>query len=242
MFASGTNRYYLSAPPSWDGKRPIGILLFFHGYKSSGRETIANTVVREAAHRGGYLLVAADGIEGTWSHTGSPTQLRNEIDYVKGLLEDLTRRLPVDTRNMWVSGFSQGGSMAWEAACYLGKRFKAFVPIAGAFWNPLPATCPGGPVNILHIHGTGDRTVPMMGRPIGPFRQGEVMKSWAVMKASAQCTPAAQSARDIARYRCETWFGCGSGNRLELCLHPAGHEIPKDWADLAYGFLAKIGK
>ena len=34
-----------------------------------------------------------------------------------------------------------------------GQAFAAYAPIAGAFWLPMPANCPGGPVNLSHIHG-----------------------------------------------------------------------------------------
>lgn len=242
ILSAAGGRYYAKPPPDWDGKRPLGALLFFHGYQSSGAAFIENQSVLNAAHRGGYMLVAADGINGSWSHTGAPTQNRNEVTYVRDLLDDLARRFPIRQDELWVSGFSQGGSMVWETACYLGQRFKAFVPIAGAFWQPLPTTCPGGPVNILHIHGTADRTVPMLGRPIGPYRQGEVMKAWAVMKAVDQCSPLPQSTGNSGRYQCETWTDCRSKRLLEICLHDNGHEIPAGWDDLAYAFLAKIKK
>lgn len=235
-------RYYVARPPDWDGKRPLGALLFFHGYRSSGAEFIKNASVLEAARRGGYLLVAADGIRGTWSHTGSPSHNRNEVAYVEGLLADLAHRFPIDQKNLWVAGFSQGGSMVWEVACYLGPRFKAFVAIAGAFWNPLPETCPSGPVNMLHIHGTTDRTVPMLGRPIGPFRQGEVMKAVAVIKTVDRCEALPQSKATTGPFVCETWSTCESGSLVRLCLHGRGHEIPRAWADLAYQFMREAGR
>lgn len=233
-------QYYVSPPPGWDGKRRLGALLIFHGYQSSGLAFIKTAKTREAAHRGGYMLVAADGIGKSWSHTGSPSQYRNEVAYVEGLLADLERRFPIDRDNLWAAGFSQGGSMTWEIACYLGRRFKAFVPIAGAFWNPLPNSCPSGPVNVLHIHGTADRTVPMMGRPIGPYRQGEVMKGWEVMKASNACRAKPDATRSTGIFRCEKWSSCGSAYQLELCLHDKGHIIPDGWADLAYDFLKTL--
>ncbi|MDX2307869.1 MAG: hypothetical protein NW216_06510 [Hyphomicrobium sp.] len=234
------DRYYLSPPPTWDGRRAIGILLFFHGYRSSGRATVENALIREAAHRGGYMLVAADGLHGTWSFRGSPGQFRDEIDYVERLMVDLARRVHLNEDDMWVSGFSQGGSMAWEVTCLIGARFKAYVPISGAFWQPLPDHCPGGAVNLLHIHGTADRTVPMAGRAIGPFHQGDVKRSLEIMRSSARCGSKPASRDTIGNYSCETWRNCNAEAAFSLCLHPRGHEIPTDWADLAYDFLSSI--
>lgn len=235
-------RYYVSAPAGWNGKSQIGALLFFHGYKASGAATIADASLKAAAHAGGYLLVAADGLDGTWSHTGSPAHRRDEMAYVAGLLADLKSRYPIAQDELWVAGFSQGGSMVWEVACYMGGRFKAFVAIAGAFWNPLPKSCPGGPVNLLHIHGTGDRTVPMLGRPIGSYRQGEVMKAWDIMRSSDACTVAPQRTAKIDKTVCEFWTTCRTGRQLELCLHEGGHFIPKNWAELAADFMTRAAR
>ena len=37
-------------------------------------------------------------------------------------------------------------------------------PVAGAYWEPLPETCPSGPMSLRHVHGLADPTVPMKGR------------------------------------------------------------------------------
>lgn len=241
--ASGVGgRYYAYPPNDWDGKRSHGALLFFHGYQSSGAAFINNVELRNAARREDHFLIAADGVNGTWSHTGSPTQKRNELEYVSGLVADLTKRFSILHHDIWLAGFSQGGSMVWEVACHMGGRFKAFVPIAGAFWKPLPPTCAGGPVSILHIHGTDDRTVPMTGRQIGPYRQGDVMKAWDLMKTIDRCSQAPQSISRIGIYNCQAWTDCKSEHRMELCLHEHGHNIPTNWADLAHGFLSKLRK
>lgn len=235
-------RYYARPPAGWDGTKPLGVLLFFHGYQSSGAAFIENVSLQKAAARGRYLLVAADGLQGTWSHTGSPSQRRNEVEYVRNLIDDLTTRFPIDRADMWVAGFSQGGSMTWEVACFLGSTFKAYVPIAGAFWQPLPKSCPGGPVNILHIHGTADSTVPMLGRSIGPYRQGEVMKAWTIAKAMDRCAIDPQVTQTRGPFACEEWTACDTGTRLHMCLHKGGHSMPPGWADLAYDFLGAIQK
>jgi polyhydroxybutyrate depolymerase len=239
MIDGGTGgRYYIVTPSGWDGVRPLGALVFFHGYRSSGAEFTSNPTVVAAAHRGGYALVAADGLDGTWSHSGSPTRRRDETVYVSNLLDDLARRIPLDRKDLWAAGFSQGGSMVWEMACHLGERFKAFVAISGAFWEPLPQTCTTGPVSILHIHGGQDRTVPMLGRRIGSYKQGEVLKSFEIMREVNHCAPQSSVSRVTGAFVCETWSNCQSRHRLQLCMHNGAHQIPAQWDDLAYRFLS----
>ena len=76
---------------------------------------------------------------------------------------DMLQRWPVDTKRLLVSGFSIGGTMAWDLACYRGGDYTAFAPVSGAFWDPLPERCTT-PVNLLHTHGTADDVVPMGGQ------------------------------------------------------------------------------
>jgi len=123
-----------------------------------------------------------------------------------------------------------GGSMAWDVACYQGQDYTGFAPMAGAFWDPLPKTCPAGPVTLRHIHGTGDSVVPMTGRPIGSeWHQGDVIKSFAIWKAVDGCLAEPTAETQEGDLSCQTWNGCDSGRSLELCLHPGGHLGPAEW-------------
>ena len=60
--------------------------------------------------------------------------------------------------------------MVWHLACYRGASFAGFAPMSGTFWEPVPETCPTGPVNLIHYHGTKDPVVPLTGRQIDPGR------------------------------------------------------------------------
>jgi len=232
--ASG--RYYAAAPADWDGEAPLGALLYFHGWASSGKNTLRNKGLRAVAAEHDLLLIAAEGADPpqdekrSWAHVGSPSQLRDEQAYVKAVMADAKARWPLDETRLYVSGFSQGGSMAWDIACYQGQDYTGFAPMAGAFWDPLPETCPAGPVTLRHIHGTGDTVVPMTGRPIGSeWHQSDVMKSFAIWKAVDGCLAEPTAETQEGALSCQTWNGCDSGRSLELCLHPGGHLGPAEW-------------
>ena len=119
--------------------------------------------------------------------------------------------------------------MAWDAACYRGDRFDAIAPIAGAFWEPLPETCPAGPVALRHTHGRADGMVPMEGRPIGNSQQGDVLSGMAVWRAVNGCAETPDRTEDVGVYTCEVWSSCAAQKELVLCLHDGGHEIPAGW-------------
>lgn len=233
---------YVARPPvGWDGRGRLPLLVFFHGYRQQGSTVMTIAELTAAADRHGALLVAPDGLEGSWAHQGSPSTLRDEAAFIDTLLADVGQRWPVDTARRWAGGFSQGGSMAWHAACFRGSSFTAFLPVAGAFWRPHPDACPGGPVNLLHTHGTADTVVPMTGRPIRDrFHQGDVRAGMALWREQNGCAAGPARVAAVGGLNCEIWSGCASGRELRLCLTADGHMIPKGWPEAALSWAESV--
>ena len=234
--ASGSYRIVL--PPQAARERPIGAIMYFHGYQGSAEETIADPGLLAVARRLGVALIAPDGAGHSWSYPGSPARYRDEFAFVGQVLDDVVARFPVDPRRVLASGFSQGGSMVWYLACRMPQRFSAFAPIAGAFWEPLPERCEGPRPPLIHVHGTSDKTVPLAGRVLrSGARQGDVFTSFAIL-APGGCTAAwAETARSASKAEglaCRTATGCTGEARLELCLHAGGHVADAAWVERAW--------
>ena len=231
----GGGSYQVYVPETWDGRSDIPVLMFFHGFGQTGRTVMRNKQLLALADERTILVVAPNGQEKRWAHQGSPSRdrLRDDDAFTAAVLDDVRERWPVDSQRVWASGFSIGGSMTWHLACYSGHLFTAYLPIAGAFWRPHPASCPSGPVNLAHVHGTGDTVVPMTGRPIREiYHQGDVLRGIAFWRGKNACPDRPADVQSVADLRCEIWRGCGSGREIQLCLHPGGHKIPS-------GYLAR---
>ncbi len=235
-----TGEYRVSLPSGWDGASPLPAAIYFHGWQSTADATMANEKLREAFDDIGVMLIVPQGEEKSWSHVGSPTQARDEIAFVDQLLADVRSRWPIDESRFWVTGFSQGGSMAWDVACYRGDEFAAFAPVSGAFWEELPETCPAGPVNLRHIHGFVDNVVPLEGRAIRTWQQGDVFESFQIMREVNGCrtNPAEFDLSD--QRRCRIWNGCQSDRVLELCLHDRGHMAPEGWVADSWNWVQSL--
>lgn len=234
--ASGSYRIVLPAQAA--AANPVGAILYFHGYQGSAEEVVADPSLVAVARRLGVALIAPDGVARSWSFPGSPSGHRDEFAFVGQVLDDVVARFPVDPSRILASGFSQGGSMVWYLACRMPRRFAAFAPIAGAFWEPLPESCEGPRPPLIHVHGTGDTTVPLAGRTLRQgSKQGDVFKSLAIF-APVGCTAGwAEAARNEpapTRLTCRVAAGCGGRARLELCLHAGGHEADAAWIERAW--------
>jgi polyhydroxybutyrate depolymerase len=234
----GDRTYRLYVP---EGKRPMGVFLFAHGYGGSGEGTMKNPALRELADEIGMALVALDSAGPEWNvpHTPDhPDQSENlELDYVKAVLEDLPLQFDLDPARIVATGFSSGGMFTWTIACELSERFAGFVPMSGTFWTPVPTTCPAPPRSLVHIHGSEDRVVPFEGSVIGEARQGNLAEALATYRVHGNFEPTGTTtpAGDMV---CET-AASPEGLVLDFCTFKGGHSFSVE--RLRYGIERVLG-
>ena len=237
-------RYFVRTPEGWDGKSQLPVAVFFHGYRGSATETMGNENLGKALSKAGVLLVAADGVEGSWSAAPAMSRGRDDVAYTREIVADVEKRFPVDRSLLIATGFSAGGFMVWRLACEAGDLFVAYAPVSGAFLDPIPEKCPGGPVSLRHIHGTSDATVPMAGRWIagGRIKQSDVRQSIARMRDVDSCPAKPSRITRENNLECEIWSArdCGGGREIELCLHPDAHTFEGRWIAEAFDWARKL--
>lgn len=250
--------YHFSAPAQSD--KALRPFVFFHGHNGSAKGVMRNKGLARALHAKGYVLVAPDGPEFTfrgrttqgWAarkEGGAPRGGRDDIRFVERVLEDLATRLKLQPGSTMLSGFSSGGSMAWYMGCYSQIPVAGVIAVAGGLRRPLPAVsakredgssvikCPSPPRNMVHIHGWNDRQVPLEGRGIRAWHQGDVFESLSVQRATNQCGSRPTTVESKGPAWCRSWTGCDSGADVHMCLHGGGHGMPKGWLDQGFSLL-----
>lgn len=242
--------YYLAFPPDWNGKERLKLLVFFHGHTGSGAAEMKNKWLVGAVTKRGYLFIAPDGplfrfrgrqVRG-WAarpEGTTPRDARDDITFVESVLADVATRVPVAPGKTIVSGYSSGGSMVWYFGCYSKIPLAGLLPVAGGLRRPLPRggkkqaglstaiSCPGGPQKLVHIHGFSDRQVPLEGRAIRSWHQGDVFEGLAIQRHTNQCGSRPDLITARGSLWCRTWNNCASGKPVRLCLHAGGHWMPK---------------
>ena len=225
--AVDSGRYYAVVPDGWDGESELRTMVWFHGWNSDAERQLNRPSLTGVLTDNGVLAVFPDGRNETWAHVGSPSDARDELAFMDEVMADVRARWPVG--EVMASGFSQGASMAWDLACYRGDAYDAFGPVSGSFWEPLPETCSTtGPVRLRHTHGTNDGTMPMDGRSIGSWRQGNVRDGLDRFLAHDDCETE-PTVVDDGSVTCEV-YTCNRGE-VQLCLHDGGHERPSGWTE-----------
>lgn len=230
---SGT--YHILLP---EGGAARGVVMHLHGAGATGKGMLKGGLARTAVKRG-FAFIAPDGIhperarfKKNWSVRAKGTKFkRDDITFLRSVLEDAEARHGVNRTQALISGFSRGGSMAWDIACFAPDLATAYAPAAGALWDDLPSDCER-PVDLFHTHGWDDRTVPLEGRSLrgGSVIQGDVWASLFILRAANGCAARQPKRSEIKGDRWwRYWTDCAEGS-ITLMLHPGGHGVPKGWS------------
>lgn len=233
--------YLVSEPEDWDGQTPLRLVVYFHGWNGSPEGTFRNKGMVRGATSRGALFVAPFARTGYWRQMGDgrAERGRDEAKYIRTVMADIRRRWPIDDNQTLASGFSRGGSMVWNVACYTGDLFRAYAPIAGGFWWSNPDTCPTGPVNLRHIHGLSDKVVAF--DEVGVYSSMPIPEGLDILaKANGTKDTKRKVASGDKRLTCTRWDKSDSGRVLELCLHDRGHSIPAEWVGHGLDWLAQL--
>jgi polyhydroxybutyrate depolymerase len=147
---------------------PMPFVVFLHGLGGSGRDLAEGLRLKEMADVLGFAFVAPEGhVDRSgrrfWNATATCCNFDDvQIDHVAELRAWITRALAdprVDPRRVYIVGFSNGGFMAYRAACELGSLLAGNVSIAGAGLGDAELCRPQQKLSVIQIHGDRDPIV-----------------------------------------------------------------------------------
>ncbi len=150
--------------------RPEGapLIVALHGGGGAPDQFARNAGLSGPATAAGYAVIYPAGSGRTrlltwnggyccaWAaQTGS-----DDVAFLDRVVADAAGRFGLDRRRLYLTGMSNGAIMAER---YAAERPRAVRAVAGVAGTMDPAITVGGPVPLLHIHGTADRNVPYAG-------------------------------------------------------------------------------
>lgn len=239
----GDRIYRIRMPEGHDGVTRIGAIVFAHGYRGNVRGAVRGKGFIALGKRLNVAIIATKSAGPDWALPGAPSEASkrgiDEIAYYERVIADASRRFPIDTNRMMATGFSAGGMMVWNLICDRSRLFAGFAPIAGTFWEPMPTTCAAPPASVVHIHGTSDKTVPLLGRPIAATHQGQVPTALAMYaRHGGFSAPVSETVDGLdCRKRVNP-----EGHILDFCTHPGGHSFSIRHVETAWRLLKKAGR
>jgi polyhydroxybutyrate depolymerase len=261
-----TREYYVYVPPSYDEKKPTPVVLNFHGGGGSAEGHMRMTMMNEKSDSAGFIVVYPRGtgkdslaiFNRFWNFASGPNGLYHDdpffakvddVGFVNLLLDDLEAKFNVEKKEVYATGFSNGGILCHFLACKLSVRIAAIAPVAGSFWMHPDSCNPTRPVPVLYFHGTGDVCAPYNGGlsacEAGISKTGRVFISVkdtvSIWIKKNQCPFEPEITYQQGEVVCKT-YGSGSNNsEVTVCtIEDGGHTWPGGLPYRIPGF--KVGK
>jgi polyhydroxybutyrate depolymerase len=261
LHAGGRERRYLvHVPCGYDGRRPVPVVLMFHGAGGTAELAKNDTGWADKADREGFLVVFPEGTRPDPSRPatfrtnpqiwqGPPRQQGHrppvdDIGFVRGILDELEGAFLIDTHRLFATGFSNGAAFCFFLATQLSRRLAAIGPVAGLCRVKEPKL--ERPVPTIFLIGTRDPLVPLHGGEVkSPWEQRPVPRpavrdsilTWA--RANG-CPLGPQTTEEKDGVRVETFGPCAAGAELKYCtIEGLGHFWPGGPANLSERLAGK---
>jgi len=114
-----------------------------------------NTHWETLADSEGFVVVYPRGGTGMSTWDISDTK---DTNWVIQIIDQMAKEYNIDTKRVYLSGFSMGCMFTYNAMSKIADRIAAFAPCSGP--NVMGATRTQRPVPIIHVHGTNDDVLP----------------------------------------------------------------------------------
>jgi len=224
--------YRVHIPAGADGAT-LPVVVMLHGGGGTGKAAAWETGWNDKADRERFLAVYPDALapdRKRRSHFSRNPQLWNDgserfypgqaapddVAFLDALLDDLAARYAVDSRRIYVAGFSNGASMAFLWGARSAKRIAAIAPVAGAAWQepgvldrPVPMLYITGDADPLNLIGggvprlAGGQSDKVRAKPKPPVR--ETIAQWVRANGCEASRPHVSEANGV---RTESWGPC----------------------------------
>lgn len=162
---SGEKRaYILHIPPLIAEMNTVPLVINFHGGKDNAKSFQDVVQMDRVADQMGYAVVYPDGT-GRWSKKkltwnagqccGSAVSKKtDDVAFVRQLIRDVEQYIALDRERIYVTGFSNGGMMAYRLAAEASDLIAAAAPVAGSM--AITEFTPALPVPIMQMHSIDD--------------------------------------------------------------------------------------
>lgn len=157
--------YYLYRATS---QKPMPLLVVLHG-DAIPLNTIRKLGFEKLARRDSFAVVYPKGVKGYWMD-GRKTDYalaQREVDdvaFLRALIDKLVKDGVADARHVFLTGISDGGIMAFRAACEMSDKLAGLATVMASMPGGYDTLChPKGTLPVMMINSTNDSLIPWKG-------------------------------------------------------------------------------
>lgn len=174
----GDREFILHVPTSHDPTKPLPLVIMLHGFGGSGLNAAKETGWSDKADQESFIVAYP---EATRPDKSIPQSFRknpqawndgsgrfhaadqnvDDVAFIRAVIETISDKHAIDSHRIFVTGFSNGASMAFRVGAELSQHVAAIAPVAGTCWVKKPE--PSNAISICYITGTADSLNPIQG-------------------------------------------------------------------------------
>ena len=176
--AQGDRECVIYAPRAYDKTSPIPVVIMLHGMGGTAINALRETGWSAKADDEAFIAVYPEATrpamdrppsfsrnpqawnDGSGRFHAADKQI-DDVAFIRAVIDRITAEYAVDDHRIFVTGFSNGASMAFRVAAELSDRIAAVAPNAGACWTESPH--PTRMISICYITGAADTLNPLEG-------------------------------------------------------------------------------
>lgn len=242
--------FTVHVPPGYQPGTPLPLVVNLHARTRNMIHQEELSRMNAKADKEGFVVVNPQALDDppTWwgpvpGEVGQP-----DLDFFREMLAYLQQQISIDPDRTYVTGLSNGGTMAYRLGCDMSDLFAAIAPVAGG--HVAHDLCqPEYPVSVLVIHGTEDPIIPFEGQPNVSPPVETWLEAWAEHNG---CDPEPTVSHPYISTTEKTWANCdedvivtlerirGGGHvwpTSELGTHLAEYPSDLDATDLIWSFF-----
>ncbi|MEQ1697718.1 MAG: PHB depolymerase family esterase [Hyphomicrobiaceae bacterium] len=240
---AGKTRTFMRYTPNRVLGKKAPVVFALHGAKGTADRLAGYLGLNDVADREGFVVVYPQGEKNRWNDGraadktgGGEASDANDFEFLNRLADALVVQGVADRNRIYMLGVSNGGFMAFNAACNVASRFAAYASVIASMPVEAIAKCkPGRAVPVMMINATADELIKIDGGPgkfgiSGNAPPMDVAKHFAELagckSVSAMALPDADP-KDGTRVSLSSWGGCVPGSGIEFyAVDGGGHQAP----------------
>lgn len=169
IFSGGEEReYLLHVPAEVNRSNKVPLVITIHGFAQWPANLAMVSHWNRLAEENGFIVVypSGTGFPKRWQivqDPSNPGSVEKEVQFFRDLIAKLSLEYPVDSKQIYMNGLSNGGGMSLRLACAMPEQVAAIGGVAGAYLVKLEECT--GKVPAIFFHGRMDKVVPFEGGP-----------------------------------------------------------------------------
>jgi len=202
--------YWLHVPSDLDLNQSVPVVFVFHGLGARPQDMF-KTGFNAIADQEGFIVVY-------------PALGRGEQPvFIRQILSDLGAIVNIDSKRIYLTGYSLGGELAYRSACEMSDTIAAIAAVSGMGY--CISSQPEQAVSVLHIHGLADDLVAYdgVGGKFFHIPVEEVISFWVQFNG---CIISGKEEKN-EKITHSTYNPCQDGTAVELyTIEAMGHKWP----------------